>query len=101
MQLLAMLGVGDAVGLVAVSLARLGQKDQRRGIGGLSREGEVEQNERIDVELRPADDVDQDPDRDEDRLPDQERRRAEEAGEILGLPAEPIVSERRFEGGVR
>jgi hypothetical protein len=44
MQLLAVLGVGDAVGLVAVGLAGLGQKDQRRGIGGLSREGEVEQN---------------------------------------------------------
>ena len=55
MQFLAVLGVGDAVRLVAVGLARLGEQDQRRRIGRLSRECEIEEDERIDVELGPAD----------------------------------------------
>jgi hypothetical protein len=64
-ELLAMLGVGEARHLVAVGLTGLRQQDQGRGIGGLGREGEVEQNERIDVELGPADGVDPDPQRDD------------------------------------
>ena len=96
-----MLGVGEARHLVAVGLTGLRQQNQRRGIGGLGREGEIEQNEGVDVELGPADGVDQDPQRDDDRLRDQERRRAEEAGEILRLLPEPVVSEGRFEMGVR
>ena len=96
-----MLGVGEARHLVAVGLTGLRQQNQRRGIGGLGREGEVEQNERIDVELGPAGGVDPDPQRDDKRLRDQECRRAEEAGEILRFSPEPVVSESRFEMGVR
>ena len=59
----AMLRTCDAVGLVPVGLAGLRQKDQWRRVGGLGREGEVEQDEGIDVKLGPANDVDQDPDR--------------------------------------
>ena len=46
MQLLPVLGVGEADHLVAVGLAGLSEQDQRRGVGGLQREGEVEENER-------------------------------------------------------
>ena len=38
-----------AVHLVAVGLARLREQDQRRGVGGLRREDEVEQDERVRV----------------------------------------------------
>src|SRR6185312_4651289 len=34
---------------VAVRLARLGEQDQRRGVGGLQREGEVQRDERIAI----------------------------------------------------
>src|SRR6202034_23223 len=100
-EFFAMLGVGEARHLVAVGLPGLRQQNQWRGIGGLGREGEVEQNERIDVELGPAGGVDPDPYCDDDRLRDQELRRAEEAGEILRFSPEPVVSEGRFEMGVR
>ena len=60
-EFFAMLGVGEARHLVAVGLTGLRQQNQRRGIGGLGREGEIEQNERIDVELGPAGGVDPDP----------------------------------------
>ena len=96
-----MLGVGEARHLVAVGLTGLRQQDQGRGIGGLGREGEIEQNEGIDVELGPARGVDPDPQRDDECLRDQERRRAKKAGEILRLSPEPVVSEGRFEMGVR
>jgi hypothetical protein len=64
-EFFAMLGVGKARHLVAVGLTGLRQQNQRRGIGGLGREGEIEQNERIDVELGPAGGVDPDPQRDD------------------------------------
>ena len=100
-EFLAMLGVGEARHLVPVGLTGLRQQDQGRGIGGLGREGEVEQNERIDVELGPAGGVDPDPQRDDERLRDQELRRAEETRKILRFSPEPVVSEGGFEMGVR
>ena len=73
------LGLGLAVGLqgfvahlVAVGLTCLSQQDQRRGVGGLQREGEVQRDERV---LVPGDRVgdgqrvEQDPEDDDARLP--------------------------------
>ena len=100
-QLFAMLRVGEARHLVAVGLTGLRQQDQRRGIGGLGREGEIEQNEGIDVELGPARGVDPDPQRDDEGLRDKEGRRAEEAREILRFLPEPVISKGRFEMGMR
>src|SRR6266704_545332 len=93
MEILAMLGVGDGMHFVAVGLSRLRQENERRGIGDLQAEGEVEQDEGIDVEVGQAGDVEGDPDADEDRLHDEKERRAEEAGEGLRLDREPIVAE--------
>jgi hypothetical protein len=100
-EFLAVLGVGEARHLVPVGLTGLRQQDQGRGIGRLGREGEVEQNERIKVELGPAGGIDPDPQRDDQRLGDQEGRRPEEAREIFRFSPEPVVSEGRFEMGVR
>ena len=47
-----------ALGLapVAVGLAVLREEDQRRGVGGLGREGEVQEDERVRVEPEARDD---------------------------------------------
>ena len=86
---------------VTVGLAGLCQQDQRRGIGGLEGKGEIQQDERIDVELGPAGQIDADPDRDDEGLPDQEHGRPEKARESLGLQGEPVVAEHGTEMGVR
>src|SRR6516164_2328815 len=93
MQLLTVLRVGKAVGLVAVGLAGLSEQDQRRRISGLEREREIEQDERIDVELCPTGHVNHDPEADNDGLGDKEGRSTEEAGEIFRLLAEPVAAE--------
>lgn len=51
---LAVLGIGIGVGFVAVGLTGLREQDQRRGIGGLETEREIEQDEGIQVECDPA-----------------------------------------------
>ena len=88
-------GVGVAVALdllaLTVGLAVLGQQDQRGGVRGLGREGEVEQDERVRVEAqRDRGDVEHDPDDDEDRLPDDVARGPEEPGQPLGQRPERI-----------
>src|SRR5208282_4531337 len=93
--------VGARIHLIAVGLASLGEQDQRRRIGRLQRKGEVEQDERIDVELRPARHIDPDPYADDDRLADEKGRRAEEAGEGFRPQPERVAAENRFEMGVR
>ena len=91
-QVLAMLSVGVGVHLVAVGLAGLGKQDERSGICGLKAEREIEQDERVDVEMHVPHRVDSDPRDDDNGLPDQEARRAEVAGEgFRGLP-EPARS---------
>ena len=76
---------------VAVVLAVLGQQDQRRGVGGLGGEGQVEQDERVGVPAQlDGDDVEGDPDDDDDRLDGQEAAGAQEPGDPLGEPAERV-----------
>src|SRR6266852_6029592 len=80
---LAVLRVGIDECLVSIGLPRLGEQDERRRVGGLQAEGEVQEDEGIDVEAREPRGVGGDPDRHHDRLPDEEGRRPEEAGEAL------------------
>jgi hypothetical protein len=86
------------VNVVAVGLPGLGQQDQRRGVGGLQREQQVERDERVPVpgdRVRQRQRVQGDPEGDDERLPDDEPRRAEEARESLGENAEAVTAERR------
>jgi len=73
----------DALGVLAI------------GVGGLEAEGQVEQDEGVEVEPDEMRRVDDDPRGDDDRLGDQERRRPEEARERLGPRAESAGAERR------
>jgi hypothetical protein len=79
------------VGPVPVVLAVLGQQDQRGGVGGLRREGQVEQDERVGVPvLDQPDRVQDDPADHDDGLAGQEAAGAEEPGDALGHPAEGV-----------
>src|SRR5207237_6772531 len=101
-QLLTVLGVRLRVDLVAVGLAGLREQDQRRRICRLGREREVEEDERVLVEVnedRVA--VEDDPEDDDERLGRDVLRRPEETCEPLGYLAEPVVAERRAEVPVR
>jgi hypothetical protein len=80
--------------LVAVGLARRREQDQRRRVGGLQREGQVEEDERVRVPLQAEPDrVQDDPDNDDDRLADDVLRRPEKPRRILGVLAEGVLSE--------
>jgi hypothetical protein len=94
-QFFTMAGVGFGVGLVTIGLPGLGQQDQRRRIGCLQAEGEVEQNERIQIEAGKAHAVGEDPERDDECLGDQEMGRTEIARERFGFLAEPVAAEYR------
>ena len=84
-----------AVELVAIRLTRLREQDQRRGVRGLRREDQVEQDEGSGVPVpHERGRVQCDPERDDNRLPDDVPRRAEEARGLLGEPAESVVAER-------
>src|SRR2546422_4952029 len=98
---LPVLRVRVGVRLVAIRLPGLGEQDQRGGVGRLQAEGEVQENERIDVEVGETDGVEHDPDRHHHRLPDQEGRGPEEAGKALRSDPEPVVAENRREVRVR
>jgi hypothetical protein len=90
--------VGLGAGLVAVGLPRLREQDQRRGVGGLGREREVQQDERVRVPAqRDRGRVDRDPRDDEDGLPEDVVRRPEETGEPLGACAESSGAERSLQ----
>src|SRR5579871_1290214 len=93
-EILPMLRVGDRMRLVPVSLARLGQKDEGCGVGGLGAECQVEEDERVEIEGGDADRIQKYPKGDNKRLGNQEDGRAEEASEGLGLEGEPVVAER-------
>src|SRR5260221_10337061 len=92
MKVFAMLGVGDGVHLIPVSLSCLRKKNERRRIGGLQAESQIEQDEGIKVEVDEADDVDDDPDGHEDGLAYQKDRRSKKAGKVFRLKGEPVVA---------
>src|ERR1043166_5534811 len=77
----AVLGVGVGERLVACCLPRLCEQDERRRVGGLEREREVEQDKRVWVEVnQQLEAVEYDPERDENRLADEVLGRAEKTG---------------------
>ena len=76
---------------VAVGLPVLGQQDQRRGVGGLGGERQVEQDERVGVPAQlDRDHVQRDPDDHDDRLDGEEAAGAEEPGDALGELADRV-----------
>jgi len=80
--------------LVARSLPRLRQQDQRRGVRSLGREGQVEEDERVRVPVRhERDRVERDPGDDDERLPDDVSRRSEEARGSFCSTTEGILTE--------
>src|SRR5882724_3806990 len=96
-----MLRVGLRKRLVAIRLPRLREQDQRRRIGRLQAERQIEQDEWIEIELHDAGQVQPDPEQHDDRLRDQKDRRPEEARKGLRLRGEPIVTEGRLQVRVR
>src|SRR5579883_557053 len=92
---LAMFSIGLAERLVARRLPRLREQNQRRCIGGLQAERQIQQDEWIRVEVdKQLETVEHDPERDNDRLTNQVLRGAEEAGDRLGKGAEAPAAER-------
>jgi len=89
----AMLRIGVSMRFVAVGLAGLREEDERRGIGRLQTEREVEEDKGIDIEMDDADDVKNNPNRHDEGLPNKEDGRAKEAGESLRFECKPIVPE--------
>ena len=83
---------------VAALLAVLGEQDQRRGVRGLQRQHERQQDEaavpRVELHALRRQRVEGDPDDDDDRLPDEEPGRPEVAGDRLAELAERRRSRR-------
>ena len=100
-QVFPVLGIGLGVRLVPVGLAGLRQENQRRRIGRLETEGEIQEDEGIHVEARHPGDVDDNPDPHHDRLGDKENRGAEKARKRLGLQRKPVSTKNRREVDVR
>jgi len=92
------------VGPVPVVLPVLGEQDQRRGVGRLGREGQVEQDERVRIPvLGRADGVEDDPGDHQYRLADYESPGAEEPRHPLREPPERVgvVSGTHLRGAAR
>jgi hypothetical protein len=85
------------VGLIAIRLTRLCEQNERRGIGSLKTEGEIQEDERIEIEFENTGDVQSDPQKDHQRLSHEKERRSKKTGESLGLQGEPIIPENRIE----
>ena len=77
---------------VAVGLARLSQQYQWSRICHLQADGEVEEDEWIDVECCKPEDIDQNPNRNDDSLSDEKARRAKKASERFSLQGKPVVA---------
>ena len=89
------------VGLVAIGLPRLREQDQRRRVGGLKTERQVQENEGVEVKFDNPRNIQTDPDHNKKRLRDEEERGAKEAGEGFCLQREPIISESGREMSMR
>src|SRR4029077_15926273 len=91
-QSLTMFRVGEGMSGVAVGLAGLRQQYERSRIRRLQAEGEVEEDEWIDVERRKPEDVDENPNGNDARLSDEKARRAKKASERFSLQGKPVVA---------
>jgi hypothetical protein len=97
-QGLPVFGVCVGVHLVALRLARLRQEDQWRRVRGLRRERQVEQDERVLVEVdEDLESVEHDLRHHHDGLRDDVPGRTEETSDRLSSPSERICAERRGE----
>jgi hypothetical protein len=80
-----MLRIGLGVSFVPVRLSRLRKQNKWRCIGRLETEGQIEQNERVDVELGEAESVYANPDGNDRSLCHQKNRRSKKTGESFGF----------------
>jgi hypothetical protein len=80
---------------VTRSLTRLRKQDERRSVGCLETERQIEQYKWINVELRKAEDVDSDPDNDDGCLRAEKKGCSKKASKGFRLKRERIVSKRR------
>ena len=91
-QILTMFRIGEGMSGVAVSLSGLRQQYKWSGVCGLKAKGEVQENERVDVECRKPDDVDEYPNGNDDGLSDEEPGCAKKASERFSLQGKPVVA---------
>src|SRR5215831_4142962 len=85
MQSLTMFRIGAGMSGVAVGLAGLSQQYEWSRICRLQAEGEVEEDEWIDVECCKPEVIDQNPNGNDDSLSDEKPRRAKKASERFSL----------------
>jgi hypothetical protein len=91
-QSLTMLRIGKGMSRVAVGLAGLRQQYEWSRICRLKAEGEVEEDEWIDVECCKPKDIDENPYRNNDGLGDEKAGRAKKASERFSLQGKPVVA---------
>ena len=87
-----MFRIGEGMSGVAVGLAGLRQQYQWSRICRLQTEGEVEEDEWIDVKRRKPEDIRENPNGNNDSLSDEKGRRAKKASERLSLQGKPVVA---------
>ena len=91
-QSLTMFRIGASMSGVAVGLAGLRQQYEWSRICRLQAEGEVEEDEWIDVERCKPDDVEENPNGNDGGLRDEKARRAKKASERFSLQGKPVVA---------
>jgi hypothetical protein len=99
-QRFTVLRIGIGLRLVAGGLTGLCQQNQRRGVGRLQAESEVQQDERVNVEGGHAKHVQADPQQHNQSLRAEKHRRTEEPRKRLGAQGEGVVAEGGAEVGV-
>ena len=96
-----MLSIRVGVGFVPIGLSRLREENERSGVRGLRAEGEVKEDEGIEIKVSDASRIQADPGEDDAGLPDEEERGPEKAREGFGFEREPVVPESGAEVAVR
>src|SRR6516162_2232850 len=91
-QSLTMFRIGERMCSVAVGLAGLRQQYEWSRICRLQAEGEVEEDERINVERCKPQDIDENPHGNNDGLGDEKARRAKKTSERFSLQGKPVVA---------
>jgi hypothetical protein len=102
-QSLTMFRIGERMSRVAVGLAGLRQQDEWSRICRLQAEGEVEEDEWIDVEFCKPEDIDENPHRNNEGLGDEKARRAKKASERFSLSKSgaPVPAQRDLPSTIR
>jgi hypothetical protein len=91
-QSLTMFRIGEGMSRIAVGLAGLRQQYEWSRICRLQAEGEVEEDERIDVECCKPQDIDENPNGNNDGLGDEKARRAKKTSKRFSLQGKPVVA---------